>query len=173
MDEYVYISSTCLTQVGDQLGRVICSLSRALAISRCDSLSFLAARFPWPLPAFPSCLIRLSAWLRLCSAWPAAPLHVCTALLTGPFLPVLSLLCFEGLMCGGGPGFSPFCWPLSESRSEGVGSLFCTSIRASVEELSSATEQFSWNVHLPWAALNVQSLLSAAGTICCHLTLSY
>lgn len=60
MNEHVYISSTCLTQAGDQLGKLICSLSKAPAISSLSLFLFLGCQVPLVLPDFPSCLISLS-----------------------------------------------------------------------------------------------------------------
>lgn len=126
MNEYVYISSTCPTQVGDWLGRVICSLSKALAISRSESVSVLAASFPWPrqtLPPILSAFLPGSGYAQHgqqpYNMWHSPAHKVLLSL-------VLSLLCFEGLMCRGCLRFSPFCQTLYKLRAgpEGIDPLF-------------------------------------------------
>lgn len=157
MNEHVYISSTCLTQAGDQLGRLICSLSRAPAISSLwVSFSFLAARFLWSCQTFPpvsSASLLAQAVLSIASS-PTACMHG-LAHEVSPFL-VLSLLSSVGLMFRG-LRLSPFCWPLSELRADpdGVGSLLCTSIQSSVSNVPLPQSGSSGCVHRPWAVLNI------------------
>lgn len=131
-NEQVYIFSGCFTQVWNQPGRGVCSLSKALAVSPSVSLSL--SQLPGPLHPAKSLLIVSpphSLGFSLFSTGQQPHHMFCIAHTHPSLLLLLSFVLFWRRRCRGSLGFIPFHSP-SElgAGADFICSYFCAEVKS-------------------------------------------